>query len=54
MFPYLLCLLYSRSFGSCPVGLDYNSSEGQDPTSNECPGYDTKQSDGEAQVMLEL
>ena len=24
------------------------------PSSNECPGYDTKQSDGEAPVMLEL
>ena len=24
------------------------------PPSNECPGYDTKQSDGEASVMLEL
>ena len=25
-----------------------------DPTPNECPGYDTKQSDGEALLMLEL
>ena len=25
-----------------------------DPTPNECPGYDTKQSDGEVPVMLEL
>ena len=24
------------------------------PTTNECPGYDTKQSDGEVLVMLEL
>ena len=29
------------------------SVEGYDP-SNECPGYDTKQSDGKAPVMLEL
>ena len=28
--------------------------EGEDPPPNECPGYDTKQSDGEIPVMLEL
>ena len=27
---------------------------GKTPPSNECPGYDTKQSDGEVPVMLEL
>ena len=32
---------------------DCFSVEGQD-FSNECPRYDTKQSDGEAPVMLEL
>ena len=32
---------------------DCFSAEGQEPT-NECPGYDTKQSDGEVPVMLEL
>ena len=32
---------------------DCISAEGQD-SSNECPGYDTKQFDGEAPVMLEL
>ena len=32
---------------------DCISSEGQDAY-DECPGYDTKQSDGEAPVMLEL
>ena len=26
----------------------------QDPTSNECPGFDIKQSDDEAPVMLDL
>ena len=33
---------------------DRISAEGQDPTSNGCPGYDTKQSHGEVPVMLEL
>ena len=28
--------------------------KGKTPLSNECPGYNTKQSDGEAPVMLEL
>ena len=32
---------------------DCISAEGQD-SPNECPGYDTKQSDGEALVMLDL
>ena len=30
------------------------NSEDKDDSSNKCPGYDTKQSDGEASVMLEL
>ena len=33
---------------------DCTSAEGQDPTPNECPGYDTKQSDGEVPAVLEL
>ena len=33
---------------------DYSSAKGWDPTSNECPGYDTKQSDSEVPVMLSL
>ena len=28
--------------------------KGVRPSTNECPGYDTKQSDGEVPVMLEL
>ena len=28
--------------------------EGQDSFTNECPGYDTKQSDGEVPVMLKF
>ena len=32
---------------------DYFFVEGQDPP-NVCPGYDTKQSDGEVRVMLTL
>ena len=33
---------------------DFFSAERKDPLPNECPAYDTKQSDGEAPVMLEL
>ena len=33
---------------------DYISAEGLDPYPNECPGYDTKQSDGEVPLRLEL
>ena len=33
---------------------DCTSAEGQDPPPNECPGYDTKQSDRDVPVMLEL
>ena len=33
---------------------DCISAEEQDHAFNECLGYDTKQSDGEAPVMLEL
>ena len=34
--------------------IDCFSAEGQDPLPNECPRYDTKQSDSEVPVMLEL
>ena len=33
---------------------DFISAEGQDPSHNECQGYDIKQSDGEAPIMVEL
>ena len=33
---------------------DCTSAEGQDPHPNECPGYDTKQFDGEVPVMQQL
>ena len=33
---------------------DCFSAEGWDPPTNECPGYDTKQSDGEVPAVLEL
>ena len=33
---------------------DRFSEEGQDPTTNESPWYNTKQSDGEVPVMVEL
>ena len=43
----------------CPVGWGCRIhrlllSRGVRPPPNECPGYDTKQSDGEVLVMLEL
>ena len=43
----------------CPVGWGCRIHRlllcrGVRPTPNECPGYDTKQSDGEVPVMLEL
>ena len=37
--------------------LEYTDSiyaAGQDPVTNECPGYDTKQSDGKAPIMLDF
>ena len=40
----------------CITAVEYTDgffAEGYD-SSNECPGYDTKQSDGEVSVMLEL
>ena len=33
---------------------DCTSAKGKNPPPNECPAYDTKQSDGEVQVMLGL
>ena len=39
------------------VAVEYTncfSADGWDFLLNECPGYDTKQSDGEVPVMLEL
>ena len=43
----------------CPVGwgcriCQLHLCRGLRPHPNECPGYDTKQSDGEVPVMLEL
>ena len=34
--------------------INCTSAEGEDPSHNECPRYDTKQSDGEVPVMLGL
>ena len=45
---------------TCPVGWGYRihqlhlCREVRPPPTNACPGYDTKQSDGEVPVMLEL
>ena len=33
---------------------DFTSAEGLDPSLNECPRYDTEQSDAEVPVMLKL
>ena len=46
-------IIIAKSAGAVEY-TDCNSVEGQDPTPNECPRYDTKQSDDEAPVMLEL
>ncbi len=45
--------MLSQSAGA-PEYTDCISAEGQDPTPNEYPEYETKQSDGEFPVMLEL
>ena len=53
------CLLFSNIFShtsNCPGAeeyTDYISAERKD-SPNECRGYDTKQADGEASVILEL
>ena len=44
--------LFAQSAGAVEY-TDCTSAEGQDPPS-ECPGYDTKQSDGEVPAVLEL
>ena len=48
--------LENSSYCHSPDGLaveytDYISAEGSDPHPNECPRYDTEQSDGEAPVL---
>ena len=53
-----ICSFLSYSGCSCPVGWgcrihQLHLCRGVRPP-NECPGYDTKQSDGEVPVMLEL
>ena len=50
---HLLKDLFSQSAGAVEFS-DYNSAEEYDPPPNECPAYDTKQSDREIPVMLEL
>ena len=56
--PYLLFFpglseLIAQSAGAVEY-TDCISAEGVKPSPNECPGYGTKQSDGEVPVMLEL
>ena len=43
---------YAQSVGAVEY-TDCITAEGKDPPSKRCPWYDTKQSDGEAPVMLE-
>ena len=50
--PVSLQLLLAQSAGAVEY-TDCFSAEGKTPT-NECPRYDTKQSDGEVPVILEL
>ena len=50
-FVYIYIYIYIY----CPVGWGCRIHQLQDtPPPNECPGYDTKQSDGEVPAMLEL
>ena len=46
--PLTLCLRYPNQYIPCRWG------SSKTPLYNQCPGYDTKQSDGEVLVMLEL
>ena len=63
--PSEICVLYCLAFlAGAPIrvaqsagAVEYNdctSTEGLDPTPNECPGYDSKQSDEEVPVILGL
>ena len=48
-----LTLCIAQSAGAVEY-TDCTSAEGVRPPPNECPGYDTKQSDGEVPAVLEL
>ena len=53
----VLSVLFLVAVISLPLGaVDYNDCTSADgsPPSNECPGYDTKQSDGEVSAVLKL
>ena len=57
--PSCFKLQHRSSFNSCPVSWGcrihwLHLCRGVRPPPNECPGYDTKQSDGEVPAMLEL
>ena len=47
-----MCKLFLAKSAGAAKYTDYISAQ-QEDSPNECPGYDTKQSDGEASVMLE-
>ena len=50
---FFINIFFALSAGAVEY-TDCNSAEGQDTPTNACPGYDTKQSDGEVPGMLEL
>ena len=55
--PKLSRALSDLSFAQSAGAVEYTdctSAEGSDPLPNECPGYDTKQSNGDVLVMLGL
>ena len=54
MYVYLLVKDLACPVGWCCRIQSCTSVEGYEPTLHDCPGYDTKQSDGEVPVMLEL
>ena len=52
-FILVFILFLAQSVGVCNT-LTASLQSGKMPPTHKCPGYDTKQSDGEAPVMLEL
>ena len=49
---FVSILTFTQSVGAVEY-IDSSFAEGEDSL-NECPGYDTKQADGEVPVMLEV
>ena len=51
---YIFLIITFFRFAHCRIHRLNLGREVRPPTPNECPGYDTKQSDGEVPVRLEL